>query len=115
MTYHYWINNKEGKILPLYELNEKGKEIYRKKCIYTPIDSRTTNRSISLVENKIVSEMDILEKFNLVEISPKCRFIFNDKITLLEMDGRNIELVFELFFSLTEDDVIFFIDDKRIQ
>lgn len=118
MTYHYWINDKDGTILSLYNLQDKGEILKLNIHIYKTTDTKNTNTNITLSENKIISSMNILESYNVVVLSEKCRFIFNDKITLLEMDGKNIDVAFNFFLSLAtetpDDNVLFFIDDDII-
>lgn len=137
MKYHYWINKiikskndtnikgigTDGKsnteeIMSLYNLHDKGVDVKVKKCIYTTTDTKITNRNIRLTENLVVSEMDIYEDFKMVNISDKCRFLYNDKVTILEMDGKNMNTACDIFFSLvdtTEDNILFIVDDEDIK
>lgn len=117
MSYHYWVSKKEENIFPLYDLKEKGKETQIRRCIYEKTNTRSTNRSITIVENKIVHQMDIYETFNVVKVSDKCRFIYNNLITILEIDGCSMDVAYDIFFALVDklnDNVMFFIDEDKI-
>ena len=123
--YHYWISNSKSEILNVYKLNTMGESVFIKRKIYQETKRIKTNRTISMVENKIISEMNIKDKYRMVYLSEKCRILFNDQITILEMDGFNCDIALNIFslISNTEVDdddelvyfVIFDIDDGNIK
>ena len=102
-----------------------GESVFIKRKIYQETKRIKTNRTISMVENKIISEMNIKDKYRMVYLSEKCRILFNDQITILEMDGFNCDIALNIFslISNTEVDdddelvyfVIFDIDDGNIK
>lgn len=113
--YHYWISKKDS-ILNVYSLRDRGYETTRKKYLYKNISTRSVNRGIVLSENKVVDKMDIDEVFYCKDLTSKCRLLFNDQLTILEMDGKNMDLAFDIFFTLTEssENALFFIDDTTL-
>jgi hypothetical protein len=106
-------------ILPLYNLRERGSPRRLKRCIYKTEKIIETNRGIFLSENKIVSKTELTYSINVLELSSKCRILFDDNITIVEFDGKNIQLAQSILISLTtnddtNDNVYFLIDDDLI-
>lgn len=117
-THHYWITDSKGNILDVCKLNPSGKEKILKRKIYKSIKSLKTNRSISMVENKVISEMNIYDLYKVETISDRCRILYNDHYTIVEIDGYNSDIALEIFSSICNNDeefVIFDIDDKAIK
>ena len=117
MTYHYWISNRNLCILNVYNLISPGETVIKKRKIYKQGRIVKTNRSINMVENKVISEMNIEDVYNTISISDKCRLFYNTNITLLEMDGTNVEIalhIFECISNNKDEFIIFDIDDSLI-
>lgn len=124
--YHYWISDAKSNILNVYKLNTMGETVFIKRKIYQETKRIKTNRTISMVENKIISEMNIKDEYRMVYLSEKCRILFNDQITILEMDGFNCDIALDIFSLISntndendEDELVYFvifdIDDERIK
>jgi len=123
MSYHYWITNSRsgcigvGNILNVYNLITPGENVVVKRKLYKHIKSVKTNRTISMVENKVVGELNIDVHFNLVHISDKCRIFYNSQLTLLEIDGCSSTIALEIFSLVANNEdefVMFDIDDRVI-
>lgn len=115
--YHYWITDNKRNILNVYKLSSQGEKKVVKRKLYTCVKSIKTNRTISMIENKVVSEMNIFDVYNMIIISDKCRLLYNDQLTIIEMDGYNSDIALELFSLISnneEEFVIFDIDDNKI-
>jgi len=70
-----------------------------------------------MVENRIVDVLGIEDHFNCVELSEKCRVLYNIDSTILEMDGCNSDValsIFSLIANNKEQLVFFDIDDDLI-
>lgn len=94
-----------------------GEKVEVKRKIYKRIKEIKTNRTISLVENKVISEMNIIDTYLRVVISDRCRVLYNDKITIVEMDGSSTDIASEIFSLIANNEdefVIFDIDDSKI-
>lgn len=116
-THHYWITNSKGDILNVYKLVSSGETKIVKRKFYTQVKSIKTNRTISMVENKIVGEMNIEDIFNIVHVSDKSRILYNDRLTLIEIDGHSSDTALEIFSLIAnneEEFVMFDIDDSSI-
>lgn len=117
MSTHYWITNSKGDILNVYKLVSSGETNVVKRKLYSRIKSVKTNRTISMVENKVVGEMNIDDMFNVVHVSDKCRILYNNQLTLIEMDGHSSDVALEIFSLIAnneEEFVMFDIDDSLI-
>src|SRR5271155_3072698 len=117
--YHYWIC-KNKQILNLFEniTSQNSYTVERYKYLYQEISKENTNRNINIFENKIISQIKIPQIYNCIDISEKCRLLYNNVITLLEIDGKSITSAREIFQSLVNDkngNVFLYIDDNIIQ
>jgi len=115
--YHYLIADNRSNVVNVYNLQTTGTYVTRKKCLYHTTKSVKTNRTISMVENRIVDVLDIEDHFNCVELSEKCRILYNIDSTILEMDGCNSDValgIFSLIANNKEQLVFFDIDDDLI-
>lgn len=124
-THHYFLLNstksKSTIINPnthLQPSHHSPIKISRKIYQQTPLAIKT-NRTISLSENEVISELDIFDKYYVTEVSTKCRLLYNSQITILEIDGKSHETalkVFSLISNVPENEIIFFdINDDKIQ
>ncbi|MDD4930566.1 MAG: hypothetical protein PHG66_00225 [Candidatus Colwellbacteria bacterium] len=117
-THHYWISDNKGNILNVYKLVSSGDKKAVRRKIYSRIKSIKTNRTISMSENKVIGEMNIDEIFNVVHVSDKCRILYNDQLTLIEIDGHSSDTALEIFSLIAnneEEFVMFDIDDEIIK
>lgn len=114
--YHYWITNKNDRILQLYWLEDKGQTIILSKCIYEETATTRLNKPFILRENLIIYESTVQVECNVVELNKNSRFIYNDDFTILEIEGKaDIDLAETTFQTLSTDsksesNVLFFVD-----
>lgn len=120
-THHYFLLSKSNIISPnnnLQPTHPSPIQISRKIYLPTPLAIKT-NRTISLSENEIISELDIFDEYYVTEVSNKCRLLYNSQITILEIDGKSHETalkIFSLISNVPENEIIFFdIDDDKIR
>lgn len=116
--HHYWITDNKSNIINVYNLHTPGEKTLRKRNIYEKVKEIKTNRTISMVENKIVSEMNIEDVYNVLDISDKCRLLFNEQLTIVEIDGCSSKTALEIFSLIANNEdefVLFDIDDNAIQ
>lgn len=115
--YHYLISDNKFNIINVCKLATSEK-ISIKRKIYKQNKSIKTNRTISMIENKIIAEMNIDDIYNVIDLSNKCKLLYNNQITILEMNGYNTEIAIEIFslISNNDEELIFVdIDDSRIK
>ncbi len=114
--YHYWITNKKNTILPLYWLDDKGEKTSLPTYIYDETNKSKLNRSYVLRENLVVHETEIYTDYYVVKLNDNVRFIYNDEITILEVDRdpdiNFAETTFETLCTESKDDsnVLFFVE-----
>lgn len=125
-THHYFLASSSTKskstiINPNSHLQSSHPSpILISRKIYNPTPlAIKTNRTISLSENEVISELDIFDEYYVTEVSNKCRLLYNSQITILEMDGKSHETalkVFSLISNIPENEIIFFdINDDKIR
>ena len=101
--YHYYISNNKSNIINIYNLLTKGEKVFIKRKIYKKTKEIKTNNTIMMVENLVVYETNIIDEYYCVEISNKCRILYNDDITLLEMNECSSDIALQIFKTISNN------------